>query len=74
LKLFDHKGRKLALTPQGEIFYLEAKKVLSSVEEAKEKIKIIRPISAGKFRWRLRHVCVTFICRALRAFAPLTRP
>jgi DNA-binding transcriptional LysR family regulator len=39
LKLFDHKGRKLALTPQGEIFYLEAKKVLNSVEEAKEKTK-----------------------------------
>ncbi len=39
LKLFDHKGRKLELTPQGEIFYAEAKKVLNSVEEAKEKAK-----------------------------------
>jgi LysR family transcriptional regulator, cys regulon transcriptional activator len=39
LKLFDHKGRKLELTPQGEIFYVEAKKVLSSVEEAKERTK-----------------------------------
>jgi DNA-binding transcriptional LysR family regulator len=39
LKLFEHKGRKLELTPQGEIFYVEARKVLNSVEEAKEKTK-----------------------------------
>ena len=39
LKLFDHKGRKLELTPQGEIFYVEARKVLNSVAEAKEKTK-----------------------------------
>ena len=39
LKLFDHKGRKLELTPQGEIFYVEARKVLNSVEEAKEKTR-----------------------------------
>ena len=37
--LFDHKGRKLELTPQGEIFYVEARKALNSVEEAKEKTK-----------------------------------
>ena len=36
LKLFDHKGRKLELTPQDEIFYVEARKVLNSVEEAKK--------------------------------------
>jgi DNA-binding transcriptional LysR family regulator len=39
LKLFDHRGRKLALTPQGEVFYREAKKVLDSVEEAREKTR-----------------------------------
>jgi DNA-binding transcriptional LysR family regulator len=39
LKLFEHKGRKLELTPEGEIFYVEARKVLNSVEEAKEKTK-----------------------------------
>jgi DNA-binding transcriptional LysR family regulator len=58
LKLFDHKGRKLELTAQGEIFYVEAKKVLNSVEEAKEKAKIMRPISAGKSLSRLRRACV----------------
>jgi DNA-binding transcriptional LysR family regulator len=39
LKLFEHEGRKLELTPEGEIFYVEARKVLNSVEEAKEKTK-----------------------------------
>jgi DNA-binding transcriptional LysR family regulator len=39
LKLFEHKGRKLELTREGEIFYVEARKVLNSVEEAKEKTK-----------------------------------
>jgi DNA-binding transcriptional LysR family regulator len=39
LKLFDYKGRKLELTPHCEIFYVEARKVLNSVEEAKEKTK-----------------------------------
>ena len=74
LKLFDHKGRKLELTPQGEIFYVEAKKVVNSVEEAKEKAKIMRPISAGKSLSRLRRACVIFICRALPGSGPRTRP
>jgi DNA-binding transcriptional LysR family regulator len=36
LKLFDHKGRKLELTPQGEIFYVEARKMINSVERQKK--------------------------------------
>ncbi|HKX51852.1 MAG TPA: hypothetical protein VJQ48_15585, partial [Candidatus Binatia bacterium] len=39
MKLFDHKGCKLELTPQGEIVYVEARKALNSVEEEKEKTK-----------------------------------
>jgi DNA-binding transcriptional LysR family regulator len=73
LKLFDHKGRKLELTSQGEIFYVEAKKVLSSVEEAKEKTKTMRPISAGRSLWRLPRACVIFTCQALPGSAPRTR-
>ncbi|MGH9819760.1 MAG: LysR family transcriptional regulator, partial [Pyrinomonadaceae bacterium] len=36
-KLFELKGRKLALTPQGEVFYCDAKKIIYSVHEAGEK-------------------------------------
>lgn len=39
LKIFELKARKLALTPQGEIFYHQAKKILNSVHEAAEKAK-----------------------------------
>lgn len=39
LKLFELKGRKLALTQKGEIFYCDAKKILDSVHEASEKAK-----------------------------------
>ena len=39
LKVFELKGRKLALTAQGEIFYCDAKKILDSVHEAGEKAK-----------------------------------
>jgi LysR family carnitine catabolism transcriptional activator len=48
LKLFDHKGRKLELTPHGEIFYVEARKVLNSVKEAKEKTKNYAADFSGK--------------------------
>jgi DNA-binding transcriptional LysR family regulator len=39
LKLFEIKGRKLALTPKGENFYLDAKKILDNVHEAGAKAK-----------------------------------
>ena len=39
LKLFELKGRKLALTPKGENFYLDAKKILDTVHEAGAKVK-----------------------------------
>jgi len=39
LKLFELKGRKLALTPKGEVFYCDAKRILDSVHEAAEKAK-----------------------------------
>jgi DNA-binding transcriptional LysR family regulator len=74
LKLFNHKGRKLELTAQGEVFYVEARKVLNSVEEAKEKPRIMRRISAEKSLWRLPRACVISICRALPVSAPRTRP
>jgi DNA-binding transcriptional LysR family regulator len=74
LKLFDHKGRKLELTPQGEIFYVEARKVLNSVEEAKEKTRNHAADFSGKSLWRLRRACVISICRALPASAPHTLP
>jgi DNA-binding transcriptional LysR family regulator len=37
-KLFELKGRKLTPTPQGEVFYYEAKKILDSVQGAIEKV------------------------------------
>jgi len=39
LKLFELRGRRLALTPKGEILYCDAKKILDSVHEAGEKAK-----------------------------------
>jgi DNA-binding transcriptional LysR family regulator len=39
VKIFELKARKLALTPQGEIFFYEAKKILDAVHEASEKVK-----------------------------------
>lgn len=39
LKLFKLKGRKLALTPKGKVFYCDAKKILDSVHEAGEKAR-----------------------------------
>lgn len=39
LKLFELKGRKLALTSKGENFYLDAKKILDTVHEAGAKAK-----------------------------------
>jgi DNA-binding transcriptional LysR family regulator len=39
LKIFELKGRKLTLTPQGEILFYEAKKILNSAHEAAEKTK-----------------------------------
>jgi DNA-binding transcriptional LysR family regulator len=39
LKIFELKGRKLTPTPQGEIFYYEAKKILESVHGATERAK-----------------------------------
>ena len=52
LKLFDHKGRKLELTPQGEIFYVGVRKVLNRLRRQRKNPKIMRPISAGKSLWR----------------------
>ena len=48
-KLFELKGRKLALTPQGEIFYCDAKNILESVHQASEKAKN----HAGDFRGKI---------------------
>ena len=39
LKIFDLKGRKLALTLQGEMLYCEAKKILDAVHQATEKAR-----------------------------------
>src|SRR5215212_4223476 len=38
-KIFELKGRKLALTSPGEIFYCDAKKILGAVHEAGAKAK-----------------------------------
>ena len=73
LKLFDHKG-KLELTPQREIFYVEAKKVLNSVEEAKEKPKNHAADFSGKISLAAPAAYAIFNCRALPASAPHTRP
>lgn len=48
LKLFELKGRKLALTPKGEIFYCDAKKILDSVHEAGEKARNYTSDFTGK--------------------------
>lgn len=39
VKLFELKGRKLALTQKGEVFYCDAEKILDSVHEAGEKAR-----------------------------------
>jgi DNA-binding transcriptional LysR family regulator len=71
LTLFDHKGCKLELTPHCEI-YVEATKVLNSVEEAKEKTKNHAADFSGKSLWWLRRGRFISICRALPASAPRT--
>lgn len=48
LKLFELKGRKLALTPRGEVFYCDAKKVIESVREATEKARNYLADFSGK--------------------------
>jgi hypothetical protein len=66
---FRSLGRKLELTPQGEIFYVEARKVLNSVEEAKEKTKNHAAHFSGKISLAAPACRVISICRASHASA-----
>ncbi|HEY2495522.1 MAG TPA: LysR substrate-binding domain-containing protein [Candidatus Angelobacter sp.] len=66
LKLFSRAGRKVALTPEGEAFYVEAVRTLKQAESAINTAKRAAKGEVGK-------LSIGFIGSATYAFLPLVR-